>query len=98
MKYVLNKIIEEAKKNGIEYNDNSINDSTCAKSIDSQTYVDNLNSEAMLSEEVFDKFQNEMNINWEHIKKVITLSETKYKNVTIENNFKKSIEKYLKDE
>ena len=95
MKFDLNKIIEEGKKNGIEYNEHFINDSTSMEAMCEQTYVNNLNSQAMLTEEAFNNFQKNKNIDWEHIKKVIDLSETKYENVTIKN---KTFEKYLKDE
>ena len=95
MKFDLNKIIEEGKKNGIEYNERFINDSPSMEPMCEQTYVNNLNSQAMLTEETFNNFQKNKNIDWEHIKKVIDLSETKYENVTIKN---KTLEKYLKDE
>ena len=92
MKYDLKKIIEEAKKCGIEYIDTTIFETPSAKSIDEQSYAHELSTQAMVRDEDFDSLK----IDWEYIKKVIGLTETKYKDTTPQGQLWEIMEIFFK--
>lgn len=69
---------EIVKATGVDYIETSIRDSKSIPQQSETDYLNNLYDNAMLSEDVFNSFCDKSKIDWEHIKEVINLSETKY--------------------
>lgn len=94
----MKQVEEEGLKNGIVFNE-SVPNSTSDIQLDESTYIQNLEKEAMLSDNMFEQLQDKLGVNWEHIQKVMEVSEKKYTHNTIANNpkYNELLEQLRKD-
>lgn len=72
----MNQVKQEGLKNGIEFNETVQNDTSDIE-LNESTYVNNLNSEGMMSDSTFKMFEEKFNIDWNHVKQVSELAEAK---------------------
>lgn len=73
----MKKVEQEALECGVEFKETVQNDTGDDVVLDEQSYVNDLNSKAMLSDEMFKIFENKFNMNWEHVRQVSDLSAAK---------------------
>ena len=81
----MKQVEQEGLKNGVMFNE-TVKNSTGDVNLSENDYVNNLEKDAMLSESAFSHFEQMFNIDWQHIKKVSEVSETKYGNDFLKNN------------
>lgn len=81
----MKQVEQEGLAEGVIFNE-TVKNSTADVNLSENDYINNLEKDAMLSESTFNHFEQMFNIDWQHIKKVSEVSETKYGNDFLKNH------------